>query len=115
MVPATVTALAALPLTTNGKLDQSRLPEPALSTASADTPVDSSLASTLQEIWGQVFGVPVGLDDDFYALGGNSLLAVRINAALRARNQPTVKLRDLFRSPTIRALVASLNQNGRGS
>ncbi|MFC0104749.1 non-ribosomal peptide synthetase [Kibdelosporangium aridum] len=115
MVPATVTALAAFPLTTNGKLDQSRLPEPALSTASADTPVDSSLASTLQEIWGQVFGVPVGLDDDFYALGGNSLLAVRINAALRARNQPTVKLRDLFRSPTIRALVASLNQNGRGS
>nr|WP_198151303.1 non-ribosomal peptide synthetase [Kibdelosporangium sp. MJ126-NF4]CEL14442.1 non-ribosomal peptide synthetase [Kibdelosporangium sp. MJ126-NF4]CTQ88807.1 non-ribosomal peptide synthetase [Kibdelosporangium sp. MJ126-NF4] len=113
MVPASVTALDALPLTTNGKLDQEQLPVPAVSTP-VSTPVsvapadEGSLSVALQEVWGTVFGVPVGVDDDFYALGGNSLLAVRINAALRERRLPTVKLRDLFRHPTIRSVVQAL-------
>jgi len=109
MVPATVTPLAALPLTTNGKLDPSRLPEPVLTTTTAvstsDPTVDDGLATALREAWSTAFGVEVGLDDDFYHLGGNSLLAVRISASLRSRGLPTPQLRDLFRSPTIRALV----------
>jgi len=120
MVPATVTALSALPLTTNGKLDTAELPLPAVSTVSTQPGLPSvlaqaglpsgtdGLAGALQETWGEVFGVAVGLDDDFYHLGGNSLLAVRIAAAMRARGLPSVGLRDLFRNPTIRALISTL-------
>ncbi|MBY8850412.1 non-ribosomal peptide synthetase, partial [Saccharothrix sp. MB29] len=115
MVPATVTALDSLPLTTNGKLDPSRLPEPAVVPARRAEPVGGigpgdgpgdDLVEAMREAWSAAFGVPVGLDDDFYHLGGNSLLAVRIGAALRSRGLPSPSLRDLFRTPTIRELTA---------
>jgi amino acid adenylation domain-containing protein len=131
MVPATVTALGVLPLTTNGKLDAARLPAPVRSTAperygpgptrsllpadepgadgagDADGGSDTGLTTALLEIWETVLGTPVGLDDDFFELGGNSLFAVRVGAALRARGLPSVPLRDLYRTPTIRALTTS--------
>ncbi|MDF3300842.1 non-ribosomal peptide synthetase [Streptomyces tropicalis] len=107
MLPATVTALDSLPLTANGKLDAARLPEPA---RGASAPVahpagGGETAAVLQEVWSTVLGTPVGLDDDFFELGGNSLLAVRISAALRGRGLSPVPLRDLFRTPTIRELA----------
>ncbi|MFF3612809.1 phosphopantetheine-binding protein [Streptomyces sp. NPDC002580] len=49
----------------------------------------------------------MGLDDDFFELGGNSLFAVRVSAAPRARGLASVPLRDLYRTPTIRALTTS--------
>nr|WP_225953398.1 amino acid adenylation domain-containing protein [Kibdelosporangium phytohabitans] len=109
MVPATVTALGTLPLTTNGKLDQSQLPAPTVTAARAEPEQtdEDSLTKAMQEVWSKIFGRPVGMDDDFYALGGNSLLAVRINAELKERKLPKVKLRDLFRNPTIRTVVKS--------
>ncbi|MFS0695610.1 non-ribosomal peptide synthetase [Streptomyces nitrosporeus] len=108
MVPATVTALPALPLTTNGKLDVSRLPAPVRSPAPrpAGATGDGGPAEVLLEIWTDVLGTPVGPDDDFFELGGNSLFAVRINAALRSRGLPPLRLRDLYRTPTVRALAA---------
>ncbi|MFF4658211.1 amino acid adenylation domain-containing protein [Streptomyces sp. NPDC001381] len=115
MVPATVTPLDALPLTTNGKLDPARLPAPLRSTTASPRPGtvpsapagkgDPGLAEALREIWETVLGTPVGLDDDFFELGGNSLFAVRVSAALRARGLPSLPLRDLYRTPTIRALT----------
>ncbi|MFG2877547.1 amino acid adenylation domain-containing protein [Streptomyces sp. NPDC048337] len=111
MLPATVTALDTLPLTTNGKLDAARLPLPVRTAAPAPAPAATEdgedRAAVLQEIWTTVLGTPVGLDDDFFELGGNSLFAVRISAALRARGLPAVPLRDLFRTPTIRALAGT--------
>ncbi|GAA2300863.1 hypothetical protein GCM10010234_49610 [Streptomyces hawaiiensis] len=108
MLPATVTALDALPLTTNGKLDAQRLPEPVRTAPATPSPAPEGTdgaAAVLQEIWSDILGTPVGVDDDFFELGGNSLLAVRISAALRGRGMPAVPLRDLFRTPTIRALT----------
>lgn len=112
MVPATVTAVDSLPLTTNGKLDPSRLPEPVLRAEPAtvrppsdEGSTDEGLAEAMREAWSAAFGVPVGLDDDFYHLGGNSLLAVRISAALKSRGLPSPSLRELFRTPTIRELT----------
>ncbi|MER5835756.1 amino acid adenylation domain-containing protein [Streptomyces sp. NPDC002130] len=106
MLPATVTALDALPLTTNGKLDTQRLPEPVRTAPTAPAPERTDgAAAVLREIWSDILGTPVGIDDDFFELGGNSLLAVRISAALRGRGMPAVPLRDLFRTPTIRALT----------
>ncbi|MFJ4780714.1 amino acid adenylation domain-containing protein [Streptomyces sp. NPDC088762] len=110
MLPATVTALDTLPLTTNGKLDAARLPLPvrtAPAPATAAGAAGEDRAAVLQEIWTTVLGTPVGLDDDFFELGGNSLFAVRISAALRARGLPAIPLRDLFRTPTIRDLAGT--------
>ncbi|NUT93343.1 MAG: amino acid adenylation domain-containing protein [Saccharothrix sp.] len=107
MVPTTVTALDSLPLTTNGKLDTAELPAPA-KPGPADTPIGDDLASRLREVWGSVLGVPVGLDDDFFELGGNSLFAVRIGARMREGGLPPLQLRELYRHPTIRSVVSAL-------
>ncbi|MGW1674138.1 phosphopantetheine-binding protein [Streptomyces sp. NPDC002324] len=53
-------------------------------------------------------GRAVGRDDDFFELGGNTLFAVRIGAALRSRGLPSLRLRELYRHPTIRGTVESL-------
>ncbi|MFE1834093.1 non-ribosomal peptide synthetase [Streptomyces sviceus] len=109
MLPATVTALDTLPLTANGKLDTARLPTP--TSPARDLEQDTTgddLTDQLRDIWSEVLGVPVGLDDDFFELGGNSLFAVRIGAALRARGLPSLRLRELYRRPTIRETAAGL-------
>ncbi|MFI6729726.1 non-ribosomal peptide synthetase [Streptomyces sp. R-74717] len=117
MVPATVTPLPALPLTGNGKLDPSRLPEPVLARASRPNgppTADHDLTTRLSAVWSKVLGVPVGPDDDFFELGGNSLFAIRIGTAMRAEGLPSVRLRDLYRHPTVRALLTSLTAEGTG-
>ncbi|ELP62016.1 AMP-binding enzyme [Streptomyces turgidiscabies Car8] len=114
MLPATVSALDALPLTSNGKLDAARLPAPTGHRTRGEPGTGSVVASaddltaSLTDIWSEVLGVPVGPDDDFFELGGNSLFAVRIGAALRARGLPALRLRELYRHPTVRATAANL-------
>ena len=61
----------------------------------------------MRSIWSAVLGTEVGVDDDFFDLGGNSLLAVRLGSAMRAGGLPDVRLRELYRHPTISSLVAS--------
>ncbi|MFE7835604.1 amino acid adenylation domain-containing protein [Streptomyces sp. NPDC057474] len=105
MLPTTVTALDSLPLTANGKLDTTRLPAPtapAVPVRDTEPVTDDDLTDRLREIWSEVLGRPVGLDDDFFELGGNSLFAVRIGAVLRARGLPSLRLRELYRHPTVR-------------
>lgn len=114
MVPATVTELVALPLTTSGKVDVTLLPAPARTgrTASDGTPTaDDELASRIQEVWTELLGVHIGLDDDFFASGGNSALALRGSVSMRARGLPTVRLQQFYRHPTIRGVVAALKAN----
>ncbi|WP_433260183.1 amino acid adenylation domain-containing protein [Actinosynnema sp. CS-041913] len=119
MLPTTVTALSALPLTANGKLDAARLPEPSSGPSSgpASGVVQSSgvvrdLSSALIEVWESVLGTAVGPDDNFFHLGGNSLFAVRIAAAMRQRDLPAMPMRELYLNPTVRGLAAVLG--GRG-
>jgi hypothetical protein len=109
MVPSTLTTLPALPLTTNGKLDVARLPAPSLPTQSPAEPVsDGSLEGAILAAWEHVFSEPVALNDDFFALGGNSLLAVRLSAAMRERGVPPIALRNLYLHPTPGRLAALL-------
>jgi len=115
MVPATMTALPELPLTVNGKLDARRLPEPAFAPPRPD-PARSGpevvgsaeLAGELASAWESVLGIPVGLDDEFFALGGNSLLAVQVRAVLRERGLPALNLSQLYRTRTPRRLAAAM-------
>jgi len=113
MLPAAVTALDTLPLAPNGKLDAARLPAPAARMprepgAAGAAGAADDLTASLTEIWSEVLGVPAGPDDDFFELGGNSLFAVRIGAALRARGLPSLRLRELYRHPTVRGTAAGL-------
>ncbi|HVT17882.1 MAG TPA: amino acid adenylation domain-containing protein [Thermoanaerobaculia bacterium] len=102
MVPQDFVALARLPVTANGKLDRQALPapqppEPEAGHAAARTPTEELLIG----IWGEVLGHDrVGIDDSFFALGGDSLSATRLLARLRAAFGVELPLRRLFDRPT---------------
>ncbi|MGW2317451.1 non-ribosomal peptide synthetase [Streptomyces sp. NPDC001680] len=111
MVPATVTEVDALPLTMSGKVDVARLPAPHVprrETRDGTPTADDAMAVRLRDLWTELLGVPVGIDDDFFECGGNSVLAVKCSAAMRAEGMPTLRLRQFYRHPTIRGVVAAL-------
>ncbi|WP_157123957.1 alpha/beta fold hydrolase, partial [Nocardia pseudovaccinii] len=83
MVPTTVMVLDTVPLTASGKLDRTRLPEPVLAVGEFREP-SSWLEAEVARAFGAVLGMDrVGADDDFYALGGNSLKSVQVVSELR--------------------------------
>ncbi len=115
MVPAAVVPLAALPLTPNGKVDRFALPIPAApegtSAEAPRTPLEELVAGLWTEVLG---GGRVGLHDDFFALGGYSLLAIRLLARLRAVSGVDLPLRALFAHPTVAALAAEVERAACG-
>jgi hypothetical protein len=114
MVPATVTVLPVMPLTPNGKIDRRALPEPqsGIVIRLAAAP-QSQLEKTIATIWQEVLGLPqVGMSDNFFDLGGHSLLVVQVQRRLRETSGREVSITDMFRLPTIRALAAHLGGSG---
>ncbi|AEV87077.1 non-ribosomal peptide synthetase [Actinoplanes sp. SE50] len=105
MVPATVTAVPALPLTANGKLDPGALPEPHRTgaTGADDGPADGLLSACRS-----VLTPALRPDDNFFDAGGNSLLLARLAGALRAGDFPGVTVRALYENPTVRRLAGHL-------
>ncbi len=116
MVPAHIVFLDALPLTPNHKIDRKALPRPG-DVATAVTPAvppRDGLEAQIAAVWREVLGTPaVGVDDNFFDVGGHSLLAVQVHRRLQAVVGPRLSLTDLFRFPTIRALARHLAQDGR--
>ncbi|WP_139277826.1 non-ribosomal peptide synthetase, partial [Rhodococcus marinonascens] len=108
MVPDVLTVLDALPLSVSGKLDRRALPVPEFTARvfrAPTTPVEETVAG----VFAEVLGVDrVGLDDDFFALGGNSLIATRVIARLRSEADTTVALQWLFSDPTVEALAGRI-------
>ncbi|HZF12185.1 MAG TPA: amino acid adenylation domain-containing protein, partial [Thermoanaerobaculia bacterium] len=110
MVPSTFMPLDRLPLTPSGKLDRKALPAPApvLSVLPAEER-GSELEGILAEIWCEVLGVPqVGLEDNFFDLGGHSLLLPKIQARLHERLEREISLVDLLTHTSVRALARYL-------
>jgi amino acid adenylation domain-containing protein len=112
MVPSAFVVLDTFPVTANGKLDRRALPPPdgarpdlARSYVEPETPVEEALA----EIWRQVLGVDrVGIDDDFFDLGGHSMLAVKMLAQVHDELGLELGLSAVFDHSTIRELAGSL-------
>jgi amino acid adenylation domain-containing protein len=112
MVPALFVPLAQMPVTTNGKVDRAALPAPdgAVMTtirASEFVAPRTDAERELAAIWRDLLGVEdVGVNDDFFALGGDSLLAMRMSTRARGALGCVLPLADVFRTPTLSALAA---------
>jgi amino acid adenylation domain-containing protein len=110
MVPAAVVILDTLPLTRNGKLDRSALPAPrfGLRTAHEQLPANG-LERWMAEVWQELLGLPqVGVEDNFFDLGGHSLLITQVHRRLRERLGRDISIIELFEYPTIRSLTRHL-------
>jgi len=115
MVPSTWTFLDALPLTPNGKLDRARLPEPRRE-GGAFAPPRGEIQEAVASIWTEALGVArVGIHDNFFDLGGHSLLLARVHARLRERLGAEISIVELFRFPTVESLARRLSaERGTG-
>ncbi|PCK09021.1 MAG: hypothetical protein COA42_06310 [Alteromonadaceae bacterium] len=114
MVPNDVVILDAMPLTPNGKLDRKQLPVPGTSqsaTAEYEAPEDQ-LQETIVNIWQETLHLDkIGVKDNFFDLGGHSLLIVRVHQLLKEQVEKPISLTDLYRFPTIKSLTEFLNSD----
>jgi len=109
MVPAAFVEVASLPLSPNGKVDRDRLPDPAPERPSDPVP-GSDMEREIARVWQEVLGVPtVGLDENFFEIGGHSLLLARVQERLREVTGRAVGVIDLFQFSTVRALAEHLD------
>jgi nonribosomal peptide synthetase DhbF len=109
MVPANFVVLEALPLTTNGKLNARALPEPHVVGnelyRSPVTEFEKLIASLFMEI---TAASQIGLDDSFFAIGGHSLLAMRLISQIRARTGIDLALKIIFEQPTVLGIAQAI-------
>ncbi len=118
MIPAAFVVLEALPLTAGGKVDRRALPAP----DSARPEVDAGYAAprnpvqeVLAGIWSELLGVErVGVDDDFFQLGGHSLLVARLAARVRQVFAVELSMVEVFKTPTVAGLAEAVERAQRG-
>jgi amino acid adenylation domain-containing protein len=117
MVPASFVLVDALPRTASGKLDRRALPAPTAmdaDVAAAHVPPRTALEETIAAAWREVLNVPrVGVHDDFFALGGNSLVALRLLARLRQAVGAELPVAALLQGPTVERLARAVAERGR--
>jgi amino acid adenylation domain-containing protein len=114
MVPAAFVDMPTLPLSSNGKLDRAGLPVPASHVGVTGAQPRTAAEGMLASVWSEVLGADQpGVDDNFFALGGDSILAIRVAAAARSAGIP-VTVEHVFQHPTIAQLakVCSAEQSG---
>ncbi|PGH51419.1 thioester reductase domain-containing protein, partial [Streptomyces sp. Ru87] len=113
MTPSALILLNELPVTVNGKLDREALPAPGHAPPSPGREPATELEARLCEVFAEILAVErVGADDDFFVLGGHSLLVVRLLARVRAGLGVRIGVRDFLAAPTAGRL-AELVESGR--
>lgn len=114
MVPSVFVLLPALPLNASGKVDRRALPEPVFTHAAGDrSPLLTAQEEILAQIWQELLGVEgVGRHDNFFALGGHSLMAMQVAARIQARLGVQAPIRWLFQHPTIAELARKIENAG---
>ena len=115
MVPAAVVVLEALPLTPNGKLDTQALPAPEYREGDRYRAPASAVEEILAGIYAQVLGLErVGVDDSFFDLGGDSLSAMRVIAAINTALDAGLAVRAVFEAPTVARLAPRIGERCGG-
>jgi amino acid adenylation domain-containing protein len=118
MIPSAFVVLPALPLTASGKIDHRALPEPDWGRVPGQvpvtprTPTEERLAGMMAELLG--LPGPVGVRDNFFALGGHSLTATKLMAQIRTVYGVDLPIRTFFSDPTVAGLAAELTPAGSG-
>ena len=114
MVPAQIVVLEEFPLTSSGKIDRKALPAPVFAATAFRAP-RTQTEKIVAEVFAEVLGVDrVGLDDDFFALGGDSLIAARVSARLQVALGREVPVRYLFDASTVGGLADYLHRHRGG-
>jgi len=117
MIPAAIVALPSLPVTRNGKIDRQALPSPDHGRPTLEVRYvapRTETERTISGLWQEVLGVEqVGVDDNFFDLGGHSLLIVLLHNRLAETFRKDVSIVDLFRHPTVGSLARFLSGDDR--
>jgi catechol 2,3-dioxygenase-like lactoylglutathione lyase family enzyme len=112
MLPSAILRVLEVPRTANGKVNVRALPEPTLLTTDWKAPYvgpDNDLERTIARVWEEVLGLEqVGMNDNFFDLGGHSLFLLRVHGRLEAALERRTPMMTLFEYPTIRALAEHL-------
>nr|WP_290226170.1 non-ribosomal peptide synthetase [Trichocoleus desertorum] len=113
LIPSTLVLLDKLPLTPNGKVDRAALPMPELSNSRQKVAIVAPRTLTeerLVQIWSAVLNLEqVGIDDNFFALGGDSFLALRLIEQVQQQFEQSLPLSTLFLAPTVEQLAKQLS------
>jgi amino acid adenylation domain-containing protein len=113
MVPQHAVILDRFPLTANGKVNRAALPQPDLDAQPRTRPYVAptrDVEQWLARLWGELLGLTsIGSEDDFFELGGNSLMAIRSLARIRERYEVEVSVSSFFVQPTIAALARGID------
>jgi natural product biosynthesis luciferase-like monooxygenase protein len=116
MVPSNFCVLPSFPLTPNAKVDRKALPRPDQVAAVPETAYvepEDELEAKLATIWAELLALPrIGMEDNFFDIGGHSLLAVQLHRRLEGETPKPLALTDLYRFPTLRQLVEHLRGEG---
>ena len=114
MVPVSITVLPCWPLNANGKIDRQALPAPQRGTEGNHRAPQTSEEQILCSIFSEVLNVgKLGLDDNFFQLGGHSLMATRVVSRIRSALGREVPLRTMFESPTPGLLAQGFSESER--
>ncbi len=119
MVPSALVHLEKLPITVNGKLDRKALPEPGFQASNEHQSPRNEVEKQCCKLWAEVLGLPVeavGIRDDFFRLGGDSIISIQLVSRLRQRLGLSLSVKDIFNYKTIEKLydhVLSKVQSGR--
>jgi amino acid adenylation domain-containing protein len=112
MIPSLFVSLDSFPLSTNGKTDRAALAQLEIQTKTAPQEFpQNGVEHTVAELWQRILDVPhVGLDDNFFDLGGDSLLLVAVHSNLQKALHAEIPVTDLFEYTTVRKLAAHLGK-----
>ncbi len=108
MVPATFTMIEHIPLTINGKLDRRALPAPEFMDTDSCVAPRTETETQLCAVWAEVLGLErVGINDNFFRIGGDSILCIQITSRLRQKDL-ALRVKDIFEAPTVALLAQRL-------
>jgi len=111
MVPSTWLEMESFPLTINGKLDKRALPDPDFRSGEEYVPPMTETEIATCQIWQEVLGLEkVGITDDFFKLGGNSIQAIQVSHRINKALGSTIKVADMFKFKTIDGILSICGQ-----
>ena len=115
MTPAAYVVVDEIPITANGKIDRSALPEPTIAPVTEYRKPAGETERVIAGLFERLLERgPIGADDSFFALGGHSLVATRLVAAIRAQLDVDINVREVFESGTVAGLADIVDRRARG-